>query len=31
MAHPFLTSLTDGSLPEEVFKGYVVQGCLYLR
>ncbi|KAL4457597.1 hypothetical protein ABPG75_012462 [Micractinium tetrahymenae] len=30
MAHPFLTSLTEGSLPDEVFQGYVVQGCLYL-
>lgn len=31
MAHPFLTSLTAGSLPDDVFLGYLVQGCLYLR
>ena len=30
-AHPFLTGLTDGSLPEESFAFYVVQDALYLR
>jgi len=31
LAHPFLTGLTDGSLPPEVFRFYVVQDALYLR
>lgn len=29
--HPFLRGLTDGSLPEECFRFYVVQDALYLR
>jgi thiaminase (transcriptional activator TenA) len=29
--HPFLTGLTDGSLPQEAFRFYVVQDALYLR
>ncbi len=29
--HPFLTGLTDGSLPEEAFRFYVVQDAHYLR
>jgi thiaminase/transcriptional activator TenA len=31
LAHPFLTGLTDGSLPHEAFAFYVVQDALYLR
>src|ERR1700751_4460900 len=31
LAHPFLTGLTDGSLPHDAFAFYVVQGALYLR
>jgi thiaminase/transcriptional activator TenA len=31
LAHPFLTGLTDGSLPEDCFRHYVVQDALYLR
>src|SRR6202044_1360058 len=31
LAHPFLTGLTDGSLPEEAFAFYVIQDALYLR
>jgi thiaminase/transcriptional activator TenA len=31
MAHPFLRGLTDGSLPEENFKHYVLQDAYYLR
>jgi thiaminase (transcriptional activator TenA) len=30
-AHPFLTGLTDGSLPEAAFRFYAVQDALYLR
>lgn len=30
LAHPFLKGLTDGSLPEDVFRYYVVQDALYL-
>jgi thiaminase (transcriptional activator TenA) len=30
LAHPFLTGLTDGTLPEEAFRFYVVQDALYL-
>jgi thiaminase/transcriptional activator TenA len=30
-AHPFLTGLTDGTLPEDSFAYYVVQDALYLR
>ena len=30
LAHPFITGLTDGSLPEEAFRFYVVQDALYL-
>ena len=29
--HPFLRGLTDGTLPEENFKHYVLQDALYLR
>ncbi|HWG14392.1 MAG TPA: thiaminase II [Streptosporangiaceae bacterium] len=29
--HPFVTGLTDGSLPEDAFAYYVVQDALYLR
>ena len=29
--HPFLTGLTDGTLPEETFRFYVTQDSLYLR
>ena len=28
--HPFLSSLSDGSLPDECFRHYVVQDALYL-
>jgi thiaminase/transcriptional activator TenA len=31
LAHPFLTGLTDGTLPGEAFAFYVVQDALYLR
>ena len=31
LAHPFLTGLTDGSLPQDSFVFYVVQVALYLR
>jgi thiaminase/transcriptional activator TenA len=31
LAHPFLTGLTDGSLPQSAFAFYVVQDALYLR
>jgi thiaminase (transcriptional activator TenA) len=31
LAHPFLTGLTDGSLPPEAFAFYVVQDALYLQ
>jgi len=31
LAHPFLAGLTDGSLPEDVFRFYVMQDALYLR
>lgn len=31
LAHPFLTGLTDGTLPEECFRHYVLQDALYLR
>ena len=29
--HPFLTGLTDGALPEESFRYYILQDTLYLR
>ncbi|TDO89773.1 thiaminase II [Enemella evansiae] len=29
--HPFLTGLSDGSLPREAFGHYIVQDALYLR
>ncbi len=29
--HPFLKGLTDGSLPDECFRHYVLQDALYLR
>ena len=31
LVHPFITGLTDGTLPEEAFAFYVVQDALYLR
>jgi thiaminase (transcriptional activator TenA) len=31
LGHPFLTGLTDGSLPQEAFRFYVVQDAHYLR
>jgi len=31
LRHPFLTGLTDGSLPQESFRFYAVQDALYLR
>ena len=31
LAHPFLTGLTDGSLPPDAFAFYVVQDALYVR
>jgi thiaminase (transcriptional activator TenA) len=31
LCHPFLTGLTDGSLPRESFQFYAVQDALYLR
>src|SRR5215470_3538899 len=31
LRHPFLTGLTDGSLPQERFIFYAVQDALYLR
>jgi thiaminase (transcriptional activator TenA) len=31
LAHPFLTGLTDGSLPPDAFAFYVVQDALYLK
>jgi thiaminase (transcriptional activator TenA) len=31
LAHPFLTGLTDGSLPHESFRHYIVQDAHYLR
>ena len=30
LAHPFLTGLTDGTLPQDAFTFYVVQDALYL-
>ena len=31
LAHPFIQGLTDGSLPKEAFRFYVIQDALYLR
>src|SRR4026209_844772 len=31
LRHPFVTGLTDGSLPRESFQFYAVQDALYLR
>ncbi|MGH8906123.1 MAG: hypothetical protein ACRD0K_06335 [Egibacteraceae bacterium] len=31
LAHPFVTGLTDGSLPRQAFVFYVVQDAHYLR
>lgn len=31
LEHPFITGLTDGTLPEEAFAFYVIQDALYLR
>jgi thiaminase/transcriptional activator TenA len=31
LAHPFLTGLTSGALPETTFRFYVIQDALYLR
>lgn len=30
LEHPFLTGMTDGTLPEEAFRRYVVQDALFL-
>ena len=29
--HPFVRGLTDGSLPRDSFRFYVIQDALYLR
>ena len=31
LAHPFVTGLTDGTLPHETFRHYIVQDAHYLR
>lgn len=31
LEHPFVTGLTDGTLPDEVFRHYVLQDAHYLR
>jgi len=31
LRHPFIRGLTDGTLPEETFRFYVIQDALYLR
>ncbi len=31
LAHPFVTGLTDGSLPRQAFRHYIVQDAHYLR
>ena len=31
LRHPFVTGLTDGSLPREAFRHYIVQDAHYLR
>src|SRR5919198_2063409 len=31
LAHPFLTGLTDGTLPAEAFRHFIVQDAHYLR
>jgi thiaminase/transcriptional activator TenA len=31
LCHPFVTGLTDGSLPREAFRHYIVQDAHYLR
>jgi thiaminase (transcriptional activator TenA) len=31
VAHPFITGLTDGTLPEDSFACFVIQDALYLR
>lgn len=31
LAHPFVTGLTDGTLPAEAFRHYVIQDSYYLR
>ena len=31
LKHPFLTGLSDGSLPDDIFAFYVVQDSLYLK
>jgi thiaminase (transcriptional activator TenA) len=31
LKHPFIRGLTDGTLPEEAFRFYVIQDALYLR
>lgn len=31
LRHPFVTGLTDGTLPREAFRHYIVQDALYLR
>ncbi|GAA1399756.1 thiaminase II [Pseudonocardia kongjuensis] len=31
LAHPFVTGLTDGSLPHDAFRHYIIQDAHYLR
>ena len=31
LEHPFIRGLTDGSLPEDIFRFYVIQDALYLK
>src|SRR5260221_10508044 len=31
LSHPFITGLTDGTLPQAAFAHFVVQNALYLR
>ena len=31
LRHPFVTGLTDGTLPREAFRHYIVQDAHYLR
>ena len=31
LAHPFITGLTDGSLPTDAFRHFIVQDAHYLR
>ena len=31
LAHPFVRGIADGSLPEELFAGYVAQDAFFLE